>query len=170
MRPDNFSKNILRLFSRSKPANFSYKWDYLGRILKERKKVISRLFISGVRQIVKKTSLKMYTLFLTLCVISYITNQICSYIETNLSGESLINCGWNNSNNLTFGPEVLIKIRIEALACKCRHRPFDVSSSKWITSKLALFYSLYFNVKPSFFPEAKAFQVILPCLDENLWW
>ena len=118
----------------------------------------------------EKSSLKIYTLFLTLCVISYITNQICSYIETNLSGESLINCGWNNSNNLTFGLEVLIKIRIEALACKCIRRPFDVSSSKWITSKLALFYSLYCNDKPSFFPEAKAFQVVLPCLDENLWW
>ena len=130
MRPDHFSKNILRFFSRSKPANFSYKWDYFGRILKERKKRFFTIVYLRCKANSEKFSLKIYTLFLTLCVTSYITNQICSYIETNLSGESLINCGSNNSNNLTFGPEVLIKIRIEALACKCIRRPFHVSSSK----------------------------------------
>ena len=104
----------------------------LGAFKKKKKKVISRLFnyLRCKANSVIKFLLKFISLLLTLCVISYITNQICSYIETNLSGESLINCGWNNSNNLTFGPEVLMKIRIEALACKCMRRPFHVSSSK----------------------------------------
>ena len=116
----------------------------------------------------QKISLKIYTFILnTVYVFSYITNQICSYIQTNLSGESLINCGWNNSNNLAFGPEVLVKIRIDALACKCIHRPFDlsrrnVSSSKSISSKLALFYSFYFNDKPSFSQSQKLSKLFFP--------
>ena len=58
LRSENVTENNLRVFSQSKPANFSYKWDYFGRILNEKQYFT---IVSGNRV---KNDLKTYIFFL----------------------------------------------------------------------------------------------------------